>query len=76
MMKFILAARRRPDDTQQNYFYQWSIIHVALMITNPSTLQAFRRYAQHYINDVSEDLLLHPRSPMVAYWRPKARSPW
>jgi EthD domain len=66
MMKFILAARRKPEDTQENYFYQWSIIHVALMITNPSTLQAFRRYAQHYaINDVAEDLLLHPRSPMA-----------
>jgi EthD domain len=66
MMKFILAARRKPEDTQENYFYHWSIIHVALMISNPSTLQAFQRYAQHYsINDVPNDLLLHPRSAMA-----------
>jgi EthD domain-containing protein len=66
MMKFILAARRKPEDTQERYFYEWSIIHVALMITNPSTQRAFRRYAQHYtINGVSNDLLWHPLSPMA-----------
>jgi len=64
-MKFILAARRKPEDTQEKYFYEWSIIHVALMITNPSTQRAFTRYAQHYtINGVSGDLLWHPLSPM------------
>ena len=66
MMKFILAARRKPGDTQERYFYEWSIIHVALMITNPSTQRAFKRYAQHYtINGVSNDLLWHPLSPMA-----------
>ncbi len=66
MLKFILAARRKPGDTQERYFYEWSIIHVALMITNPSTQRAFQRYAQHYtINDVAGDLLWHPRSPMA-----------
>jgi len=66
MMKFILAARRKPEDTQERYFYEWSIIHVALMITNPSTQRAFKRYAQHYtINDVNRDLLWHPRSQMA-----------
>jgi hypothetical protein len=66
MMKFILAARRKPNDTQENYFYHWGIIHVALMITNPSTLRSFQRYAQHFsINNVSDDLLLHPRSSMA-----------
>jgi hypothetical protein len=66
MMKFILAARRKPGDTQERYFYEWSIIHVALMITNPSTQRAFRRYAQHYtINGVSNDLLWHPLSSMA-----------
>jgi len=64
-MKFILAARRKPEDTQEKYFYEWGIIHVALMITNPSTQRAFTRYAQHYtINGVSGDLLWHPLSPM------------
>lgn len=66
MMKFILAARRKPEDTQERYFYEWSIIHVALMITNPSTQRAFKRYAQHYtINGVANDLLWHPLSPMA-----------
>ncbi len=65
-MKFILAARRKPEDTQEKYFYEWSIIHVALMITNPSTQRAFTRYAQHFtINGVSDDLLWHPLSPMA-----------
>jgi hypothetical protein len=64
-MKFILAARRKPEDTQERYFYEWSIIHVALMITNPSTQRAFQRYTQHYtINDVPVDALWHPLSPM------------
>ena len=66
MMKFILAARRKPEDTQERYFYEWSIIHVALMITNPSTQRAFRRYTQHFtINGVANDLLWHPLSPMA-----------
>ena len=65
MMKFILASRRKPEDTQEKFFYEWSIIHVALMITNPSTQRAFTRYAQHYtINGVSSDLLWHPLSHM------------
>ena len=66
MMKFILAARRKPEDTQERYFYEWSVIHVALMITNPSTQRAFKRYAQHYtINGISNELLWHPLSPMA-----------
>ena len=66
MMKFILAARRKPQDTQERYFYEWSVIHVALMITNPSTQRAFKRYCQHYtINGISNDLLWHPLSGMA-----------
>jgi EthD domain len=65
-MKFILAARRKPEDTQEKYFYEWGIIHVALMITNPSTQRVFKRYAQHYtINGVPNELLWHPLSPMA-----------
>lgn len=66
MMKFILAARKKPEDTQERYFYEWSIIHVALMVTNASTQRAFRRYTQHYtINGVAPELLWHPLSPMA-----------
>src|SRR5277367_6410834 len=66
MMKFILAARRKPEDTQERYFYEWGIIHVALMITNPSTQRAFQRYTQHFsINEISNDWLWHPLSPLA-----------
>ena len=41
MLKFILAARRKPEDTQERYFYEWGVIHVALRVSNPSTLQVF-----------------------------------
>jgi hypothetical protein len=66
MMKFILAGRRKREDTQERYFYEWSIIHVALMIMNPSTQRAFKRYTQHYtINGIADDLLWHPLSAMA-----------
>lgn len=48
MMKFILAARRKREDTQERYFYEWGIIHVALMISTPEVMRIFRRYVQHY----------------------------
>ena len=51
--KFILADRRKPEDTQERYFYEWSITHVALMITNPPTQRAFTRCAQHAGRDLA-----------------------
>jgi hypothetical protein len=66
MMKFILAARRRPQDTQERYFYEWGIIHVALMVTTPSVMRSFKRYAQHYsVSGVPSDSLIYPLSPMA-----------
>lgn len=66
MMKFILAARRKPQDTQERYFYEWGIIHVALMVTTPSVMRSFKRYAQHYsVQGVSSDSLIYPLSPMA-----------
>lgn len=66
MMKFILAARRKPQDSQERYFYEWGIIHVALMITTPSVMRSFKRYAQHYsVSGVSSDALIYPLSPMA-----------
>jgi hypothetical protein len=66
MIKFVIAARRKPTDTQEFFFYNWSIIHVALMLTTPIVFQTFRRYVQHYsINGISNDLLWHPLSPMA-----------
>jgi hypothetical protein len=66
MIKFIIAARRKPQDTQERYFYEWGIIHVALMVTSPAVMRTFKRYVQHYsISGVSDDMLIHPLSPMA-----------
>ena len=66
MIKFMLAARKRPDDTQENYFYNWGIIHVALMLTTPAVMKVFKRYDQHYtINGINSDKLIHPLSEMA-----------
>ena len=66
MIKFMLVSRRKPGDTQEKYFYEWGIIHVALMITTPSVMRTFRRYAQHFsINGVDGRRLLYPLSDMA-----------
>jgi hypothetical protein len=65
VIKFMLVSRRKPGDTQEKYFYEWGIIHVALMITTPSVMRTFRRYAQHFtVNGVDGDRLLYPLSEM------------
>jgi hypothetical protein len=66
VIKFMLISRRKPGDTQEKYFYEWGIIHVALMITTPSVMRTFRRYAQHFtVNGVDGDRLLYPLSDMA-----------
>jgi hypothetical protein len=66
MLKFMLAARRRPDTSQERYFYEWGIIHVSLMLQTPSVMDSFRRYVQHYsISGVSDEMLIYPLSPMA-----------
>ncbi|MDE2372562.1 MAG: EthD domain-containing protein, partial [Burkholderiales bacterium] len=65
MIKFVLAARRKREDTQERYFYEWGIIHVALMITCPGVMQTFRRYVQHYsVSGIDDSMLIHPLSKM------------
>jgi len=65
MLKFMLAAQRRPDMTRERYFYEWGIIHVSLMLQTPSVMDSFRRYVQHYsIDGVDNDMLIYPLSPM------------
>lgn len=65
MIKFLIAGRRRRQDTQERYFYEWAIIHTALMLSNPSSMRRFRRYAQHFsIAGVHDDILVHPLSEM------------
>ena len=66
MIKFQLISRRKPGDTQEKYFYEWGIIHVALMITTPSVMRTFKRYAQHFtVNGVDGSRLLYPLSDMA-----------
>lgn len=65
MINFIIAARRKREDTQERYFYEWGIIHVALMISSPQVMQLFRRYVQHYsVGGITPEMLRHPLSPM------------
>lgn len=66
MIKFQLISRRKPGDSQEKYFYEWGIVHVALMITTPSVMRTFKRYAQHFtVNDVDGSRLLFPLSDMA-----------
>jgi EthD domain len=65
MLKFMLAAQRRPETAQERYFYEWGIIHVSLMLQTPSVMDSFRRYVQHYsVSGIDNDMLIHPLSPM------------
>jgi len=66
VIKFMLVSRRKPGDTQERYFYEWGIIHVALMITTPSVMRTFRRYAQHFtVNGIDGGRLLYSLSDMA-----------
>jgi hypothetical protein len=65
MINFSLAARRKPEDSQEKYFYEWGIIHVALMLTTPAVMEVFRRYVQHYsVTGITNEMLIHPLSEM------------
>jgi hypothetical protein len=63
MLKFTLASRHKDEGTRERYFYEWSIIHVALMLTSPSVMKIFKRYAQQFnVPDVANEMLVHPLS--------------
>lgn len=65
MIKFLIAARRKREDTQERYFYEWGIIHVALMVSTPEVMRIFRRYVQHYsVSSIDSGMLIHPLSAM------------
>lgn len=64
-IKFILCARRKREDSQARYFYEWGNIHVSLMLTTPVVTRVFQRYAQHFaITGVDSDRLIYPLSDM------------
>ena len=65
MLKFMLASRSKPEHTKERYYFEWGIIHVALMLTTPTVMSTFRRYAQHFVPDgLDGDRLLFPLSEM------------
>ena len=66
MLKFMLASRSKPEHTKERYYFEWGIIHVALMLTTPTVMSTFRRYAQHFVPDgLDGDKLLFPLSEMA-----------
>jgi hypothetical protein len=66
MLKFMLASRSKPEHTKQRYYFEWGIIHVALMLTTPTVMSTFRRYAQHFVPDgLDGSRLLFPFSEMA-----------
>jgi hypothetical protein len=65
MLKFMLASRSKPEHTKERYYFEWGIIHVALMLTTPTVMSTFRRYAQHFVPDeLDGGKLLFPFSEM------------
>jgi hypothetical protein len=65
MLKFMLASRSKPEHTKERYYFEWGIIHVALMVTTPTVVSTFRRYAQHFVPDgLDGHKLLFPFSKM------------
>ena len=64
-LKFLICGRRKRQDTQERYFYEWGNIHVALMLTTPTPMRIFRPYVQHFsVSGVTDDMLVYPLSPM------------
>ncbi|HTR27156.1 MAG TPA: hypothetical protein VMI10_24505 [Terriglobales bacterium] len=63
MLKFTLASRHADGGTRERFFYEWSIMHVALMLTTPSVMKLFKRYVQHFnIPEVTDEVLFYPLS--------------
>jgi hypothetical protein len=48
VIKWNITSRHKPGLTTERFFYEWAVIHVALMLTNASTIRCFRRYVQHF----------------------------
>lgn len=48
MIKWNITSRHKPGMTTERFYYEWAVIHVSLMLTNPSTVRTFRRYVQHF----------------------------
>ena len=64
MMKFWLASRPPEGMDRAQFDFEWSYIHVALMLTTPSVMRGFQRYAQQRTAEGSTETdLPYGRSP-------------
>lgn len=63
-MKFWLASKPMDGQTREEFDFEWSYIHVALMLTTPVVMRSFQRYTQHRVPaGVTDDLLPYGRHP-------------
>lgn len=61
-MKFILAANPREGMSREQFDFEWSVLHTTLMVTTPSVMAGFQRYAQHRSADgVADAHYQYPR---------------
>ncbi|MBK8595407.1 MAG: EthD domain-containing protein [Holophagales bacterium] len=66
MIKWTITSRHKPGMTTERFYYEWSVLHVALMLTNASTMRTFRRYTQHFaILGVPREVRLLPQHEMA-----------
>ena len=65
MLKFMLASRSKPEHTNERYYFEWGIIHVALMMTTPTVVRpsAGTRSTSSQTGSTGSRLLF-PFSPM------------
>lgn len=68
MIKFWITNRLAPGQSVEDMDYNWGVVHLSLMLTTTSPMNAFRRYVQHRSVDIANDAdLLIPRSEMNWY---------
>jgi hypothetical protein len=66
MIKWNITSRHKPGMSTERFYYEWSVIHVALMLTNASTIRAFKRYVQHFaLQRIPADARILPQHAMA-----------
>jgi hypothetical protein len=66
MIKWNITSRHKPGMTQERFYYEWAVMHVALMLTNKSTIECFQRYTQHYaFQEIPAEARLLPQHAMA-----------
>jgi EthD domain len=60
MIKFWITNRPRPDQTREEFDYEWGVMHLSLMATTKAPMTAFQGYVQHRsVDGITDDLLIH-----------------